>query len=373
MRRALLISPAPVDGYPPVQAQARLLARDGYSVTLVTTARRHTGQVRFNEPGVTVVTLCELKTRFGQLARIQRLISFVRAITNARRNGKLDVEIAYDPLAMLYSDLAPQKPPQRIAHFHESLLLKRWIERRLRTAIRSFSRVVVPDEGRGQALLQQLDLRTAPLVVPNYPLLRAPPRRSTTRSGLEVVYCGVLGRGQNLPLILACVPLWPADTRLTLIGDCETGLGRALQAQVRDAGLSGRIRFTGWVDLAELPERLAQADLGLCLLDDAPEQFRTALGASNKRYQYMQAGLAQIGDRNPGVADLLEGQRIGRCLESYSAEALARLVHHYARDPDALRSEGERAATLHRTEYNYEAAFAPLLVCIRNDDLRDAA
>ncbi len=368
--RALLISPAPVDGYPPVQAQARLLARAGFAVTLITTVRRGAEGIAFGQPGVDVITMRDPIGRFGG---IRRLFSFVCTINSARRNAPPLVEASYEPLAMLYSDLARHKPPHRIAHFHESLSMRRWIERRLRGTVGGFDTVVVPDAARGDALVRQLRLRDAPFVIPNYPLKESNPVRATNGATVEVVYCGVLGRGQNLPLILESVPLWPKNTRLTLIGDCDAALGPALQAQVAKDGLADRVRFSGWIDLADLPARLAQADLGLCLLNDAPTQFRTALGACNKRYQYMQAGLAQIGDRNPGVAGLLEGQRIGRCLGSYSSQDLARIVRGYVEDRAALAAEGRRAALLHQRRFNYQLEFAPLLARLQRDDQRAVA
>ena len=351
--QALLIAPAPVDGYPPVHALARLLARAGVAVTVLSTPRRSGTRIAFVEPGVHTIAL---PVYTGRFARIPRLFSVLRAIRAARRETAPTIEVAYDPLAMLGSDLAPHRPPLRIAHFHEALALDRWVERRLRRAIHGFDQVVVPDAARGIALRDQLALPVLPLATAIRPRV--------SRDTVEVVYCGVLGRGQNLPMILRSVPQWPANVRLTLIGDDTTGLAQSLRAQVAQAGLDDRVTFTGWLDLADLPARLTQADLGICLLDDRPAQFRTALSACNKRYQYMQAGLAQIGDRNPGVAGLLQDNSIGRCIHDYTPQAIATLVRHYASDRTTLMADGARAAALHQSRFNYQAAAAPLLASL---------
>jgi hypothetical protein len=125
-----------------------------------------------------------------------------------------------------------------------------------------------------------------------------------------------------------------------------------------------RVRVEGWVPFEALVQRLASAWLGISLLDPARLVWRTALGASNKRYLYMQAGLPQIGDMNPGVSDLLEGSDIGRCVTSFSPAEIAAIVRTYEADRNRCLREGERARTLVRERYNYQAGMQPLLAWI---------
>jgi glycosyltransferase involved in cell wall biosynthesis len=190
---------------------------------------------------------------------------------------------------------------------------------------------------------------------------RAAQSRAPNHSTFEVVYCGAIGTLQKLDLIISSVANWPRNTTLALIGNDRTDIATALKQQVEQLGLGDRVRFEGWLPYPALRARLAAAALGILMLDTSYEQFRTALGASNKRYQYMQAGLPQIGDMNPGVADLLEGQGIGRCVRSFDSAELATAVAEYANNPERCAVEGQRAYELHRTTYNYERAFRPVL------------
>lgn len=362
----LLLSPGPVDGYPPVQYQARLLADAGYRVELVTLPLRdhHVGAA-FVHPGVRVTCLPGWLMRPGRT--VLRIAALVAAVVAARQRlgRKRTVEICYDPIGVWIGDLAPFKPARRVAHFHEMLPNDGlWIERRLRRTIGRVDLVVVADQERARLTKHKLGLETLPLVVENYPLISpaSPPfDKRTHRGSFTVVYSGSLGLNQKLDTIIRSVPYWPEGVKLTLIGRDDTPIARALHGLVLELGVADRVQFTGWMDLPAAEDRMSQADLGIALLDDATQQLRTALGASNKRYQYMKAGLPQIGDFNPGVPELIEGNGIGTCLRAPDPRQIAELVRVYAADPERCASEGARAFDLHMTVYNYQAVFRHFL------------
>lgn len=363
-RAALLVSPAPLDAYPPVQNQARLLARAGFKVEVVTAAVPwKAGAPDFAEPGVAVHKVDSAGR--GPFAAGARNLHYLAVIAAARRRlgGEELVEIAYDPVGMLLSDCAPHRPRLRVAHFHECLqrLDTTWLERRLRSAIAGYDRIVVADESRATILQDQLSLEHEPLVIPNYPMWSYPPPRRSGGPEFEVIYCGVVGMLQKLDVIIASVAHWPERAVFTIVGNDRTEIGTELKRIAATNGVQSRVNFAGWLPYDRLGQRLAQADVGILFLDPSYEQFRTALGASNKRYQYLQSGLPQIGDMNPGVAEFLEGQGIGRCVASFDPVELASVVAQYATQPELSAAQGRRAYELHQTRYNYENAFAPLL------------
>jgi glycosyltransferase involved in cell wall biosynthesis len=358
----LLISPGPVDGYPPVQYQARLLAEAGYAVELITLPLHAARSgAAFSHPGVRVTCLPGWLLRSGRTAL--RIAALVAAVSVARWRLGRDrcVEICYDPIGVWISDLAPGRPARRVAHLHEVLqhdVLH--IERRLPRAIDSFDLVVVPDTERAKLTRDKLNLKTLPVVVENYPLRAMVAPTAHERRGdstFEVVYCGSLGLNQKLDTVIRSVPDWPKAAKLTLIGRDDTPVAARLRALARDLGLNDRVRFVGWMDLPEAEVRMAQADLGIAIFDDSTTQIRTALGASNKRYQFMKAGLPQIGDFNPGVPELIEGNGIGACVTAHDPGQIAGLVRAYAADDCRCRIEGARAFRLHEAKFNYERAF----------------
>ena len=94
-------------------------------------------------------------------------------------------------------------------------------------------------------------------------------------------------------------------------------------------------------------------------------QILSNVGASNKRYQYMQAGLAQISDRIPALIEVIDDNGIGRSVADYTEQSIADIVHYYWSRPQERVAAGERAEQLHLERYNYQNAFAPTLRWIR--------
>lgn len=364
---AILVSPGSVDGYPPVQAQAQLLADAQFNVELVTTRFPHAASkgVRFEYPGVNV-TVANDGGRFGGPGRMAAFIGALAQVrVRARRRSSRIVEIAYDPTGMLYSDYAPFRPRFRIAHFHELLDDHHafWRERRLTAAISGFDRVVVPDYERAKLLSARLRLSRDPIVVPNYPIKDsfAPNTAHRSTDSFEVIYSGSIGYQQKVDFIGKSVSLWPPNAQLTVIGPTDRPTARKIQQELAAENLENRVRFEDWLDFSALPARLSSAQLGISLLTPSLDLWQFSLGASNKRYLYMKAGLAQVGDMNPGVTELIEGRAIGRCLRAFDPDELAVIIASYASNPDLARSQGQYAFNLYRQEFNYNSAFMPLL------------
>lgn len=374
-RAVILVSPAPVDGYPPVQSQARLLAGAGFDVAMVTRPLPGRSYVAFAHPGVDIFTSVGQPKRTSRAAPVQRLwerSAFLFQLTRARisRRGQIATEIAYDPDGMWMSDIAPFRPTRRVAHFHEMVMRldNHPLERRLPRAVQQYQRVIVPDEGRASALRAQLCLTETPTTVPNLPVAESVSDELRQRNPpFEVIYAGSLGIQQMLDLIIRSVSLWPETARLTLLGDDSRPTARILKRLANDLGLVDRVTFEGWLELPDLIPRLQRAHLGISLLTPEFPQWVLSVGASNKRYQFMQAGLPQIGDMLPGVPELLEENGVGRCVRDYSERNIADLVTYYLDHEQEREDAGRRAEQLHRERYNYQAVFAPIIDWIRAD------
>lgn len=355
----LLVSPPPIDGYPPVQYQARLLAQAGYRVQVVTSTLRP-GALKpdFSCPGVEIHALTSQRYRKG---RLSRNLFFSLALLRARlQAGRAVVEICYDPIGGFISDMTPLRPRRRILHLHELLQdMDSFLEKRLVRAVQGFELIVVPDENRAAHTSKALKLGTPPLVIENYPLRADTPLSHEETGRFEVVYCGALGINQKLDVLIRSISFWPAEAHLVLIGNDTTPIAQQLRAIAAAEGVQDRVHFLGWMEIEAAEQRIASSNLGIAIFIDTHEQFRTALGASNKRFQYMKAGLPQIGDMNPGVPELLKG--VGTCLSKHDPEELAGLVATYARDPMRCQAEGAQAFKRHQEKYNYEQVFDRLI------------
>lgn len=349
-----------------MQNQAILLADAGFDVHIVTQlANAEDPEPRFHHAN----THCYGKAPLGPglVNAVRRSFGQISTLTRIRYRLRKQrvVEIAYDPLGVFYSDNALLRPRLRIAHLHESLkdLEGNKSEGRLLQSLKDYDLAITPDVSRSKLTQQQLGLVELPTVVENYPLDNSGAKESAVpirnNPHFEVVYCGAIGTSRSLDDIIRSVPHWRKDAIFRIYGNDETPVGHQLKQLARELGVEKRVLFSGWINTEDLAHAMGKADLGICLFQNIKNY--TALGASNKRFQYMQAGLAQIGDMIPGVAEMLEGERIGLSVRSFEPEAIAEAVNAYATDPERTRREGARAYELFKSRYNYETAFAPVL------------
>ena len=357
---ALLVSLGPVDGYPPVQYQALLLARAGFDVVVLTCPLAGSKHVSFTGEHISVVSVpLQSRSRETRLFALTKLsLDLVRIRWQNRH--RLGVEIAYEPNAAFYSDWCPVRSHLRVVHLHETLIdpENQFYERHAVRRLHTFDRIVVADEDRADLLVSQLALRERPTVIPNYPLL-ADSAEIENQSGehFETVYVGALGENQALDSVIRSVNEWLPHVRLHLVGPSDTNAAMKLRALAQDCGVTDRVVFHGRLPLAEVPAFLRKCHLGFSFLRDHHDQLRFATGASNKRYQYMQAGLPQVSDLNPRVTALLEDQGIGRCVHPDDLSGIAEVVNFYAENRGECTRAGRQAKELYRRQYHYELPF----------------
>ncbi len=297
------------------------------------------------------------------MGKAKYVASYLLALSRLRLayRRRVKIEVAYDPRGMWISDMSLFRPTVRLAHLHESLhdLESHWLLRRVKRSIQAFSAVIVPDANRAEYITSRLPIHQDVLVVPNFPLARRSSRSApaAVKSGsFDVVYTGSIGRNQQMELIMESVCLWPDSARLLVYGDDTTPYSKELRKKYAGE----KILFRGWRELDHLLDEISGAWLAISLLDPTQIQWQSALNASNKRFIYMEAGLPQIGDTNPGVSALIEEKHIGSCVRSNEAAEVARIVTEYEADRKRALVEGARARQLFVDVFNYEVGFAPL-------------
>lgn len=368
----ILVSPGPVDAYPPVQYQARILASSGYKVFVISTTFEQRG-IPFSAEGV-VVTRSRLSYSYRLLSHIAKAHFALKLMWRRWLAGKqLVAEIAYDPEGLFYSEICPLKPSFRIAHLHEILFdpMGRFYERLSVAWLPKFDLVVVADSNRGNLLAGQIKLRSNPIAVPNYPLL--PETNSPVESKLSesdasfrVVFHGNLGFTQALDSVIRSIGKWPINVTLHLFGRPCTPDGLKLQQLVQDLGFSDRVVFEGWKDLQYIERCLPNFDIGLSLLRPNGMNLIYSRGASNKRYQYMQAGIPQISDNGFEIAELIEDNAVGICVDPDCLESISRAVCFLIKKPEERRRLGGNGRQLFLEKFNYQTSFMQVLDRIEN-------
>ena len=207
--------------------------------------------------------------------------------------------------------------------------LTRWIWHRA-------DRVVVPSESLGR-LAQRTDPRLRYSVVQNgVDLSRFRPRVALRRVPDGVIRCLAVARlvernGVD-DLINALALLDRNRYQLEIVG---TGpYEGALRERVHRLGLERQVRFTGWLDRAQVARRYREADL--FTLVPRVEAF------GNSFLEALASGLPIVGSHVGGIPELVEHARNGMVVAPKRPRELAHAISYLAADPRLSAEIGRR-------------------------------
>jgi glycosyltransferase involved in cell wall biosynthesis len=141
-------------------------------------------------------------------------------------------------------------------------------------------------------------------------------------SGLDTIIEGFALARQSIPAI-----------RLTIVGDGLPGYLDQLIRLVEMHGLVDAVEFRGRVANTEIPNILANADLGIAVF--RPIDLR-AYAFPLKLLEYMAAGLPVIGNRDMETEDVITRYQCGKCVD-FTAGDIADAISEILDDPDTFR------------------------------------
>lgn len=169
---------------------------------------------------------------------------------------------------------------------------------------------------------------------------------------LRLVYLGLMEEARGVATAiegLASARRAGVSATLELIGD-----GRArsdFQALARGHGMDDEVvRFRGFLPYARALAEVARADAGL-IPHFANESWQTTI--PNKLFDYMSLGLPVISSDVRPVARVLAETGAGLTFRDRDAADFARVVTHFAADPDR-QSMGGRGLEAVRRKYHWE-------------------
>jgi glycosyltransferase involved in cell wall biosynthesis len=238
----------------------------------------------------------------------------------------------------IYADQEPD-PPR----------LYRAATRRLERGLaRSADAVVTVSRPIAEELHRTLQLPTLPTVV-----LSCPPRVGVDpapRTGpLRAVYQGAMGPGRRLADLLDAAER--ADGTQLTIRVVNANL-EELRKAVAARGLAERIDVTEPVSPDELVAALAEFHVGLVI--NRPVTRNDELVLPNKLFEYLMAGLAVVVPRLPGLAPLVESERVGIAYEPGNTLELAAALRRLAEEPELLAEMRQRARQVALERFNAE-------------------
>ena len=218
--------------------------------------------------------------------------------------------------------------------------------------------VIAANRQRALLMSRHYGLPSIPLVVRNVPpspqatlsegdvTTRLPFLTRSPEDAVLVAYQGVLNF-QQLAVWVESLTHLPDAFRLLLIG---AGAGKSeLQDLVARRGLQDRVHFAGRVLRAHLNDILSCCHIGIV---SYPFRGLNSLHcASNKLFEYAQAGLVIVGTSQPSISRELERHRIGPLVnEGDGPERIAEVLREAADDRERYRRGLASFLSAHRWE-----------------------
>ena len=143
-----------------------------------------------------------------------------------------------------------------------------------------------------------------------------------------------IGPGRGLETLFQALPHLTAQVEIHLRGNYPESARQWLEPLV-PSEWRDRLFIHPTVPNAELLSRISEHDIGLAL--EIPYCFNKQFTASNKLFQYLQAGLAVIATDTAGQREILsQWSAIGRLIPSNHPLALAQALEDLLQTPDKL-------------------------------------
>jgi glycosyltransferase involved in cell wall biosynthesis len=201
---------------------------------------------------------------------------------------------------------------------------------------------------------------TMPITLPNsFPLQPEPGTIPRNARPSFFWFSQTIGEGRGLEPFLRAWSLCRTESSVCLLGDVSPEFRQALLGLVPKERRD-RVQFLPLTSPGELPGVIARHDIGLALEPKLPES--RFLTATNKIFQYLNAGLAVVATPTAGQQEILS--RIpgaGLLADLGDAASLARNLDALVGDIPALSAMGRRARQGAAEHYSWELA-APRLV-----------
>ncbi|HOJ33919.1 MAG TPA: glycosyltransferase family 4 protein [Candidatus Hydrogenedentes bacterium] len=366
------------------------LAAAGYQVTLVKLAPRReaieaAGGDRSAQQLVPGATLRQVRLVSRNLPRfalpiIKFLEMLIRFFWIALRES-CDVIMGFDPPAVLPAFIGGKLSGKPVLHFALELYpeqhwvvgksIWRFISRFLGPRVDA---LVVVDANRAEYMVQHYRARN-PVVIHNTPPYRTVERtdllpRVMAERGLSAtkaaLYQGQVEAERGIGQMIEAAKYLRDDTAIVILGKAESDYEAEIHRQIRAAGVENKVLLLPPVLSSEVWQYTASAHCGLILHLPISLNFVLNVGATNKLYEYLMAGIPVVTVNYPGYPELVEGERVGKCVDPTNPKAIADAVNEMLADGQEWEQLRQRALRLAREQFNWEIDAAKFLDTVRS-------
>jgi glycosyltransferase involved in cell wall biosynthesis len=384
-KRICLVMRAPLARYPSSIFQAELLSEAGHDVWILDT---EDGGYQATALPVSIKRIVLSRTDYSWRRKIPLLAPWRRRLFSVRLAGALseihpDLVVVYEPPAM--AALGRLMKKRRLAtkvvwHFHEQPEFWPGIGPGTRRDI-EYARghadeqdlVIFPDKHRAESFRNEVSLKSTPVVVMNCPRRVSDLPEPNLRRKLEsvnervsiVIYNGSIGPNRGVDLAIRSMNYWPQNAHLVLVGPCSDAYREEMINLSRDIGAERRLVFLGTIAPEEIWSIRRGADIALTMMVEGDNRrtltFRFGAGASNKRFEAMTAGVAQITNKGAGIDEIVVDTGCGLAVDPGSPKELGRAVRYLLENRHIREEMGKNGRKVHLQKFNYETQFEPVM------------
>lgn len=329
--------------------EAKSLSGIGYDVWVIAP-----GETAFREDGVRVVPVRPF--RRGLIPRIGIVWDLLRKGLDLRA----DVYHCHEPESLSVGVVLKILTGAKVVydvHEHWPSMISARFGGPLRKVAFLFVEVLedLTAEGADAVISVSGSLRAGAEVIHNCPPLRSftPLRRCPP--GRLVVYEGGISPDRGLSVFLEALlrvrEVFP-DVVFEVVGDLRGEDEGWVREFVGKHNLKNNFKITGWLPYSEVPERLMEADIGVILFQ--PVLYNNIVGAPNKLFEYMAAGLPVVAPDFPEMGRVVREEGCGVLVDPTDPGAVADAVVRLLSHPEEARRMGMRGRRAVEERYCWE-------------------
>jgi glycosyltransferase involved in cell wall biosynthesis len=334
-----------------VRREARALAADGHDVTVVHLPRERHPAARSMDGFRLVCATPPGRVRRALPFHAYRLLFLVELVRMAVA-ARPDVVHAHDAPMLAPGLVATRLSGARLVYdSHELATGVPYRERSWARLVAGLERVALPrcaavitvSDGIADRLGELYGLRIRPVVLRNVPDLEVARNGGGLRERLGignaplVLHQGAPAPGRGCEALTEAISSIPG-AHLVFLGDPWPGYGETLDGLTRRLGVADRVHLVSSVPLGELLGYTREADVGVSLLQDGPENHRLAL--PNKVFEYVAAGVPVVVSDLPELSRLVREHGIGWTADPANPASVANVLR------EALARGSERTVAL---------------------------
>ena len=370
--RVLFVQATNPGAYPPLIHASMLMAEAGWEVTFLS------APIGGDELALNPHPRIKIHAVRSRPSHVMGKVEYaVYAAAAARLAVRLrpDVVYASDALGAGPGLLAARLAGAALVyHEHDSpSRLHPVLEQSRRAAARTAQLVVFPNETRAHLAQRELRFSDKKLhIVWNVPMrAELVVSAATAEPPLIVYYHGSITPERLPETVSLAVRRMAGRARLRIAGyeaPGARGYVRHLIGNDKGTVVDAPIEYLGMVPRADLLAEAAHAHIGLSLMpfksDDV--NINHMVGASNKPFDYMAAGLALLVSDRPDWTRMFVEPGYARAADPTSADSIFAALDWFLNHAHERQDMVARAQAMIESAWNYETVFAPILKALSN-------